>query len=382
MPYRVGQSTGHLLGPISLLLPALLLALERRRLVVAGLVLVALPLSGQLHLALGAIPLALGYAWARLPRPCGGRWQPEGLAALAAGLVVQRWAVAGSIGTGRSFAQVERYSAELSDLVTRGVGDGVEELVFVGWLVPVLALVGLWSVRRQRGLALVLGLGALLPILLAFGGSLPGYELLWRVTPGLGSTRVPERLMPIACLALAASRRVWPSMPRWRGSRRGATRPSPWWAVGLTSAALGWWSPSTCACRCSARWRPTPRAPRMPRSTRPAGCSSCPSSGPTSTTAPSISATHGRARASGRRGTRRSRSRPPTAGHGRTAASRAATAPSPAWVAWVVVHRGVYAQTGFFAGDCPARAESMLARTGWQRVRRDGVLTTWRRAPG
>ena len=36
MPYRVGQSTGHLLGLVSVLLPATLLALERRRLVLAG----------------------------------------------------------------------------------------------------------------------------------------------------------------------------------------------------------------------------------------------------------------------------------------------------------------------------------------------------------
>jgi hypothetical protein len=58
MPYRVGQSAGHLLGLISFLLPAVLLALERRRYVVAALALAAIPLSGQLHLALGAIPLA------------------------------------------------------------------------------------------------------------------------------------------------------------------------------------------------------------------------------------------------------------------------------------------------------------------------------------
>ena len=46
-PYRVGQSTGHLLGLISFLLPATLLALERRRFVWAALVLAAIPLSGQ-----------------------------------------------------------------------------------------------------------------------------------------------------------------------------------------------------------------------------------------------------------------------------------------------------------------------------------------------
>jgi hypothetical protein len=41
------------------------------------------------------------------------------------------------------------------------------------------------------------------PVLLALGANLPGYEELWRALPGLHDTRVPERLLPIACLALA-----------------------------------------------------------------------------------------------------------------------------------------------------------------------------------
>jgi hypothetical protein len=204
MPYRVGQSTGHLLGLVAFLLPATLLALERRRFVLAALALAAVPLSGQLHLALGAIPLALGYAWARLPRAAWPRAAVGAVSAALAGLLVERWAVAGSIGTGRSFAQVERYSAELADFVTRGVGTGVEELVFVGWLTPLVAIVGLVAVRRRRGLAVLLGLAAVVPSLLALGANLPGYERLWRLVPGLEATRVPERFMPIACLAIAA----------------------------------------------------------------------------------------------------------------------------------------------------------------------------------
>jgi hypothetical protein len=132
MPYRVGQSTGHLLGLVAFLLPSLLLALERRRLVVAGLLLCALPLSGQLHLALGAIPLALGYAWARLPRR---DWWKAGAGAVAAavtGLVVERWTIADSIGVGRSFAQVERYSATVTDFVTRTADAGIERFTFMG----------------------------------------------------------------------------------------------------------------------------------------------------------------------------------------------------------------------------------------------------------
>ena len=85
----------------------------------------------------------------------------------------------------------------------RSVGSGVEELVFLGWLTPVLAVVGLVAIRGRRGLALVLGLAALVPCLLALGANLPGYETVWRIVPGLEATRVPERLMPIACLAIA-----------------------------------------------------------------------------------------------------------------------------------------------------------------------------------
>ena len=44
----------------------------------------------------------------------------------------------------------------------------------------------------------------MIPCLLALGAHLPGYHLLWDTLPGLGSTRVPERLLPIACLAIAA----------------------------------------------------------------------------------------------------------------------------------------------------------------------------------
>jgi hypothetical protein len=204
-PYRVGQSTGHLLGLISFLLPAALLALERRRFLLAGLALAAIPLSGQIHLAMGAVVLFLGYAWARVPRADWGKAAAAASATALAGVIVQQAVVKGSIaGGGRSFAQVEHYSAELSDFFTRGVGAGIEELVLVGWLTPLLALAGLWAVRRSRGLAWLLGLAALVPCVLALGANLPLYEPLWRALPPLRFARVPERLLPVSCLALAA----------------------------------------------------------------------------------------------------------------------------------------------------------------------------------
>src|SRR5207248_10458839 len=70
---------------------------------------------------------------------------------------------------------------------------------------PVLAAVGLVLLARaRRGLAAVLGLGALVPILLALGTHLPTYSLLWHALPPFRYPRVPERLLPIACLCVAA----------------------------------------------------------------------------------------------------------------------------------------------------------------------------------
>jgi hypothetical protein len=199
-PYRVAQSTGHLLGPISMLLPLSLWGLERRNAWVAGAAIASIPLSGQVHLALGAIPFFLLYAAVR------GRLRlaaPGAVAAVLAGMLVYAVSIRGSIGEDRPFAEVERYSAELGDFVSRGVRE-FEAFTLVGWLTPLLALAGLavLLVRRDR-LAVALGLGALVPMLLALGANLPGYEQLWRHTPGLRQTRVPERLLPIACLAVA-----------------------------------------------------------------------------------------------------------------------------------------------------------------------------------
>lgn len=206
-PYRVGQSVGHLLGPISMLIPLALLGVEkggRRWGAVAVVALASIPLSGQVHLALGAIPFVAAYAFVR------GRVR-VGLvaagAAIAGGLLVQRAAIAGSVGAGgRSLAAVAVYSAEWSDFVVRSFRHGNESFVFLGWLTPLVALAGLvLLVRRRRfGLAAVLAAGAVAPALLALGTNLPTYSWLWQHVGTFRYPRVPERLMPIACLSLAA----------------------------------------------------------------------------------------------------------------------------------------------------------------------------------
>ena len=211
-PYRVAQSTGHLLGPISALLPGMLWALERRRFVLAGAVLVAIPLSGQLHLALGAIPLFAAYALVRT-RERRALVAAAGAvgAAVAAGLLVKDIAVEGSIaGAGRSLSAVTFFSPDWQDFAYRELRHpppiSPEYALFLGRLTPVLAIAGLvvLVLRRAYALAALLGLAVAIPLWLALGTNVPTYEWLWRYVDPFRYPRVPERLMPIAALAIAA----------------------------------------------------------------------------------------------------------------------------------------------------------------------------------
>ena len=190
--------------------------------------------------------------------------------------------------------------------------------MFVGWLTPLVAIAGLVAIRRRRGLAVLLGLAALLPLPARPRRQPPGLRDPLAPVPGLDATRVPERFMPIACLALAALVAFAVDAGRTTLVLNRHKLVPPLVAAGVSCC----WR-STCGCRCSAPSRPTRRTPPTRRSAGRAGCSSCPSSGRTSTTAASTSAMRGRARGSGRRATRRSRR------SGRSG-SRASSVPSPA----------------------------------------------------
>src|SRR4029078_1189378 len=82
----------------------------------------------------------------------------------------------------------------------------LESFVFLGWVTPLLALAGLVVLVRARRwwLVAVLAVGALVAMLLALGTHLPPHSNLWHHVPPLRYPRVPERFMPVACLALAA----------------------------------------------------------------------------------------------------------------------------------------------------------------------------------
>jgi hypothetical protein len=214
-PYRAVQAgAGHLLGWIAILLPLSLWAWERRWYVASAVMLASIPLSGQVHLALGAIPFFALYALLRGGSRGWALLAPAG--AVLAGLTVWWLSIRGSIGEARSFSQVERYSADLADFVSRDPRHGVEAFVLLGWLTPLLAVAALALLHNRLGL--VLGLGVAVPCLVALGANLPGFRTLWRHTPGLHSTRVPERLMPIACLAIAALAAFAVSRLHWRAA--------------------------------------------------------------------------------------------------------------------------------------------------------------------
>jgi hypothetical protein len=204
-PYRVDQSVGHLLGPISMLLPLALWGIERRRswLVVAATA--SVPLSGQVHLALGVTPFVVFYALLR--SRSRGAAVAGALVAAAVGLAYQRLLIHGSIEAGgRSLAEVASYSAQWRDFLSRDERHGSESFVFLGWATPLAALLGAAVLAWTRRFALlaVLLVAVALPALLALGTNLPAYAWLWHHDPGFRFPRVPERLMPIACLGLAA----------------------------------------------------------------------------------------------------------------------------------------------------------------------------------
>jgi hypothetical protein len=215
-PYRLEQSAGHLLGWVALLLPLALLAVERARVAptparthawgaTAAVAVASIPLAGQLHLALGAVPLVLAYAALRFNRTSFAWALAGSLVAVGIGFAARYTLISGSSeGSGRSVDELRRYSAEPVDFVNRWHAPRSEEFVYLGWLTPALALAGVvFLARRRRDLAVLFGIAALLPVLFALGVSLPGYELVWRHFAPLHFTRVPGRLLPIADLALA-----------------------------------------------------------------------------------------------------------------------------------------------------------------------------------
>jgi hypothetical protein len=216
-PYRLVQSGGHLLGWAAVFLPLALWAFERARRssrrraahlwgALAAASVVSIPLSGQLHLALGAVPFVAAYAALRYARTAS-LWAWGGAAAATVGgLLVEAVVIEGSSeAEGRTLSEVASFTPDPIDFLSRWRLEGPEQFVYLGWLLPVLAVAGLVVLaRRRRGLAILLAAALVAPVLLALGTNLPLYELVRDVFPPLRYPRVPGRFLPLANLALAA----------------------------------------------------------------------------------------------------------------------------------------------------------------------------------
>ena len=124
---------------------------------------------------------------------------------------------------GRELAEVAAYSADPVDFLSRWRLHGLEQFVYLGWLTPALAVAGLVLLaRRQRGLAIVLGIAALVPALLALGTNLPLYETLRDVF---------RRCATRGCRAVSCRWRRWPSRrsrPCVRGCSRASAKAGGW----------------------------------------------------------------------------------------------------------------------------------------------------------
>ena len=179
----------------------------------------------------------------------------------------------------RPYAEVERFSASASDSspATRASSSAIPRLAAAAArrAGPRVACVSETQFPPDAASPSRSGLGALRPALLALGSN-PGYGVIWRC---LHATRVPERLLPIACLAALAAVAIAcvSETQACNSSPRSPQSPSP----------------PTCGCRSTAPSSPTrgtqsyAASPRRRRG----GCSSCRRSRRTTTPAACTSTT-------------------------------------------------------------------------------------------
>ena len=165
---------------------------------------ISIPLSGQLHLALGAVPFIVAYAAVRFGL-LSFVWTLGGAAvAVGIGLAVRYTLIAGSAeeaGRSSGGAGATRRSRSISSIAGTNRGAG---FVYLGWLLFGLAVAGLIVLARtRRSLAVLLGLALIVPLLFALGATLPDTRRSGGTSPR-SISRVPERLLPLANLALAA----------------------------------------------------------------------------------------------------------------------------------------------------------------------------------
>ena len=216
-PYRLAQSSEHLLGWISVLIPLILLGVERARAAgpaarhTAGAPWQARPAwrasrsrarctsPSEPFPSLSPMRSCAAAAW---PLPGSGR----ALAAAGIGLAIRYTLISGSTERAAARSRRSASSAEPLDVLSRWRLDGLEDFVYVGWLTPLLAAVGavlLWRSGRS-GLAVVLGIRCARAAAPGPRHQPPALRSALARSATLRYPRVPGRLMPIADLAIAA----------------------------------------------------------------------------------------------------------------------------------------------------------------------------------
>ena len=173
-------------------------------------------------------------------------------------------AIAGSVGAGgRSFAQVERYSAELLDFVARDPRHGFETFVFLGWLVPLArARRARARARGATGSPPCSGSARSCPFVLALGANMPVLRAAVERLPGLSDTRVPAGCCRSRASALAAlvAFAVASRAVALRGARRDPARRARPRSASTRYRATGR-TRTTCVLRARTRPGPPARAP-------------------------------------------------------------------------------------------------------------------------
>lgn len=225
-PFRVWQAIGHFNGFLAFLLPFTLLFIERairstderqarRAGWVAGIFLLSIVGSGELHLAVFGLALSGAYAlvrgWGTPRRRIRVLALPVAFTALAGFAIVIPLAllVRRAYPSGRSSEEAARYAPRLSNLIARSTDvPNFEHYSYVGTAIAALALAGiavaLWKRDRVRV--------AVFFVVMAVGSSvaavLPGLDsplatLVHQIVIPLRFSRVPGRVMIVAALALA-----------------------------------------------------------------------------------------------------------------------------------------------------------------------------------
>ena len=315
-----------------------------------------------------------GYTWARLPRAV---WWKAGGGGRGGD---RRRFVVGTVGHGldrREDGPSDRSTATRQSSPTSygDVGSGIEQFVFIGLGDTVHRARRARRGRGRRGLAVAQ------PRRGRAGAARPRRQPArlphpLDLVPGLDSTRVPERLMPVACLAVAAlvafaverqrtfvahHHKRFPAFVAARRSRRRRDRPA------------------RAAIRCGRGRRPNASYAAMPGKGR---LLELPVFRPDIHFG-SVFLAYAR---------QTPRERP----QGYSTARRAPRGrPDGAQAPWSLLRPGDIrprsasassrsiaastGQSGFFGSGCPARAEVALRRAGWRPVARDGPISTFAR---